>query len=227
MADVIDKLTICIDPGHGGHDPGALGPFGEKEADVVLSTSLLLRDFLIAQGFRVVMTRSINVFIPLSERADFSNSAAADFFLSLHCNSAERAEARGIEIFTTPGETAADPFATDIFQSVLTEFPDHLARKDLADGDPDKEAKFTVLTETRAPAALLEMEFIQSSWGAKFLSNPANQQRMALAIGRGIITHTNRSAGTRDIQIPDDLDISSSNLARARKLITEGLALLG
>ena len=80
--------TIVIDPGHGGRDPGAIGPNGVKEKDVVLAVGLALRDELGKKSnLNVFMTRTTDKFIPLRERTQFANKKNADLFISIHANS--------------------------------------------------------------------------------------------------------------------------------------------
>ncbi|MEF3168678.1 MAG: N-acetylmuramoyl-L-alanine amidase [Deltaproteobacteria bacterium] len=91
---------IVIDPGHGGKDPGAIGPSGLKEKDVALSLSRKvakeLRDKL---GCDVILTRDRDVFLPLEERTAIANAKKADLFVSIHTNAAPNPDARGIETY--------------------------------------------------------------------------------------------------------------------------------
>jgi N-acetylmuramoyl-L-alanine amidase len=90
---------IVIDPGHGGHDPGAQGK-GIDEADLVLDVALRLEKLLLKQpGVEVVMTRRTDEFIPLEERTAMANREQADLFLSIHANASEDTRARGIETY--------------------------------------------------------------------------------------------------------------------------------
>lgn len=92
--------TIVLDPGHGGHDPGAVGPNGLYEKDVVLDIALKLKKVLSEnQAFKVFMTRERDVFIPLVERTAFANSKNADLFISIHTNASLDRNARGIETY--------------------------------------------------------------------------------------------------------------------------------
>lgn len=97
----ISKIRrIVVDPGHGGHDPGAVGPSGLQEKDVVLAIGLKLRQMLRDElGLDVVMTRSTDVFIPLEERTAIANKVNADLFLSVHANAAPNRNASGIETY--------------------------------------------------------------------------------------------------------------------------------
>ncbi len=97
---VPEVLTVVLDPGHGGHDTGAVGPSGLLEKDVVLDLALRLRRLLRDRlGVRVIMTRTEDIFIPLQERTAIANRAKADFFVSLHMNGAAKRGAVGFETF--------------------------------------------------------------------------------------------------------------------------------
>jgi N-acetylmuramoyl-L-alanine amidase len=90
---------VVIDPGHGGHDPGARVK-GLNEADLVLDVALRLEKLLKAQrGVEVVLTRRSNAYIPLEERTALANRESADLFLSIHANASENPKARGLETY--------------------------------------------------------------------------------------------------------------------------------
>ncbi|MCY4378403.1 MAG: N-acetylmuramoyl-L-alanine amidase [Candidatus Dadabacteria bacterium] len=96
--------TIVIDPGHGGHDPGAIGPSGLREKDVNLKIAKRLRQRLIEEGKsfgieNVYLTRSSDRFIPLEERTAIARKRKADIFISIHCNGARTKKAHGIETY--------------------------------------------------------------------------------------------------------------------------------
>jgi N-acetylmuramoyl-L-alanine amidase len=96
----LSARRIVIDAGHGGHDPGAIGPGGYQEKDLVLDVALRLEKILRADlGADVVMTRATDVFIPLEERTAIANAKGADLFLSIHANSSRSRAARGIETY--------------------------------------------------------------------------------------------------------------------------------
>lgn len=99
---------IVLDPGHGGHDPGASGA-GEYESQVVLDVSLRLELLLQEAGFDVVMTRRSDQFVPLEERAAIANREHGDLFLSIHANASRNQNARGIESYVL--NFATDPAA--------------------------------------------------------------------------------------------------------------------
>ena len=97
----VDRLlVIAIDPGHGGEDPGAIGPSGLKEKDVVLAVALQLRDRLNAKpGVRVLLTRDSDFFVPLGERVKKAERVQADLFVSIHADAFFTPEARGASVF--------------------------------------------------------------------------------------------------------------------------------
>jgi len=91
---------IVIDPGHGGHDPGASSPTGTHEKDIVLQIGMKLSQKIREElGIDVVMTRSTDVFIELQERTAIANKVGADLFVSIHANASLNRAANGIETY--------------------------------------------------------------------------------------------------------------------------------
>ena len=97
----VDRLlVIAIDPGHGGEDPGATGPTGLHEKDVVLAIALQLRDRLNAKpGVRVLLTRDSDFFVPLGERVKKAERVQADLFVSIHADAFFTPDAKGASVF--------------------------------------------------------------------------------------------------------------------------------
>jgi N-acetylmuramoyl-L-alanine amidase len=94
------KKIIVLDPGHGGNDPGAIGPTGYREKDAVLDIGLKLRNRLRElKSLKVYMTRDDDTFIPLKDRTIFANRKKADLFVSLHCNSSPAARVSGTRAY--------------------------------------------------------------------------------------------------------------------------------
>jgi N-acetylmuramoyl-L-alanine amidase len=103
-------IIVALDPGHGGEDPGAIGPTGLREKDVVLAVALALREKLNAlPGMRVMMTRDGDFFVPLQERVRKARRVQADLFVSIHADAFYRPEARGASVFalSTRGATSS------------------------------------------------------------------------------------------------------------------------
>jgi N-acetylmuramoyl-L-alanine amidase len=97
----IDRLVVvAVDPGHGGEDPGATGPSGLHEKDVVLQIAMQLRDRLNAHpNMRAMMTRDADFFVPLHERVKKARRVQADLFVSIHADAFLTPEARGASVF--------------------------------------------------------------------------------------------------------------------------------
>jgi len=109
----VDRLVIvALDPGHGGEDPGAVGPTGLREKDVVLAVALQLRDKLNAvPGMRVMMTRDADFFVPLNERVRKARRVQADLFVSIHADAFFKPEARGASVFALSTKGASSSAA--------------------------------------------------------------------------------------------------------------------
>ncbi|MDB9341592.1 MULTISPECIES: N-acetylmuramoyl-L-alanine amidase family protein [Cyanophyceae] len=174
-------MKICVDPGHGGTDPGAVGkdPFVLNEKDVNLSISLLLQKELEEKGHTVFLTRDTDIAVSLSGRATFANNKNADIFISIHCNSAGTNKAEGIETWIFADSKAGRKIAESVQKSLVATFSNHKNRG-------VKEANFQVLRETEMPAILVECEFLSNPTQLQFLSDQENQEKIAKAITSGI-----------------------------------------
>lgn len=107
-AEVSRLLTIAIDPGHGGEDPGAIGPNGTMEKDVVLNIALRLREKLQAEpGVRVLMTRDSDFFVPLATRVSKARAVSADLFVSIHADAFVLPHAKGSSVFVLSDRSAS------------------------------------------------------------------------------------------------------------------------
>jgi len=109
----VDRLVIvAIDPGHGGEDPGAIGPTGLREKDVVLAVALELRKRLDAlPNMRAMLTRDADFFVPLHERVRKARRVQADLFVSIHADAFMRPEARGASVYALSEKGASSTAA--------------------------------------------------------------------------------------------------------------------
>lgn len=103
---------VLLDPGHGGADPGAIGPAGLHEADVTVDIARRAAKALAQDGVTVVVTRDSDKTVSLEERAALANSSAADLFISIHCNAADNHNKRGIETYVL--DTGSDVVANRV-----------------------------------------------------------------------------------------------------------------
>lgn len=167
--------VVCIDPGHGGYDPGAVG-CSLEEATVNLQVGQALFDLLTADpDFTPIMTRNSDVFVSLQARSDYANDAGADRFASLHCNSYD-GSATGIETYCYTYGSLSSFDQRDWIQHVMTDTWPNL---------PDrggKTAGFSVIKYTGMPATLTEMAFIDNcATDATYLASPSRRQEAAEA----------------------------------------------
>jgi N-acetylmuramoyl-L-alanine amidase len=192
--------TICLDPGHGGRDPGNRAG-NQAEKNYTLRLAAELRDQLQAAGFRVVFTRATDKFVELAERPALAQSRGADLFVSLHFNGAANSGAQGIEVFSlTPagaastnarGEGANSPGSAgnrNNSQNLLLAY--HLQRALLLQlKAPDRgvrRARFEVLRGATMPAVLVEAGFLSHPEEGKKIQSSEYRQQMARAIVAGI-----------------------------------------
>ena len=173
---------ICLDPGHGGSDYGAIGPAGTAEKDVNLSITLKAKEELEKYGAEVLLTRSDDTYISLKDRSKFANDRNCDLFISSHENSAakQRRIAHGTETFWyTKGDEHDKKLATELQKNSVE-----------AIGLTDrgvKQANFAVLRNAEMPAALMESAFISNPDEEKLLTDPAFQQKVAMAVAKSIL----------------------------------------
>jgi N-acetylmuramoyl-L-alanine amidase len=174
-------MKICVDPGHGGTDLGAVGsvPFHLEEKEVNLATGLLLEAELEALGHWVVLTRRVDRTLGLVPRAEFANRLGADLFVSIHANAAASPAAEGFEIFHFPESQKGAQIAERVVATVALALPDHRNRG-------VKDANFAVLRLTDMPAILVELEFLTNPTQLEFLADPANQHLLSSALAVGI-----------------------------------------
>jgi len=152
---------VCLDPGHGGEDAGAVGFRGLREKDVTLDVAKRFKRILEAEGYEVMMTREGDYFIPLNKRVEKINGSRCDIMISIHADASKNREGRGI---TTYINRSFNPRAklghnsillADIIQRNLVDWTDGQDRGIQTGG-------FYVLRKTRVPGVLVETSFISN-----------------------------------------------------------------
>lgn len=194
--------TVVLDPGHGGHDRGAVSRYG-FEKDFALDVALRARRQLEKAGYKVVMTRSSDIFIPLEERPAIANRLPNSIFVSIHFNSSNsNAEARGFEIFSIaprgapatndstpserdlreePGNSVEIPsgaLAGSVYHALLGQVP-------MVDRGV-KHARFAVLRLCERPAVLVECGFVSNDAEGSLISSATWRARLANAVVDGV-----------------------------------------
>ena len=173
-------MKICIDPGHGGRNTGAIGtdPFRLEEKEFNLNLSLLLEGEFERRGHWTVMTRRRDRSLSLQARANFANRLGAELFISIHANGAETPAPEGMEVYHYPGSAAGANAANHVLENMIAIFPEHKNRG-------VKEANFAVLRLTDMPAVLVESEFLTNPTQLRFLADQENQRNLAFGIANG------------------------------------------
>jgi len=173
--------TIVLDPGHGGHDSGAVNGARLEKTDN-LNLALAVQRRLQAAGQQVIMTRSTDVFIPLAERSAISNRNNADIFVSIHRNAFENPLANGYETFVKMNPSALDmQYARNVHNEIINVAhpPNGWTDRGI------KQGNFAVLRATNAPAQLLELGFITNERDNQIFDR--NFDAYADAITQGIL----------------------------------------
>ncbi|MBM7622690.1 N-acetylmuramoyl-L-alanine amidase family protein [Sporohalobacter salinus] len=177
--------TIMVDAGHGGADPGAIGPDGTMEKDVNLNISKRLAALLREAGANVKMSRKSDKYITLWDRTNEANKLNCDIFVSIHANSHKRNEASGIETYVYPGSYGDTLVLAKKVQNTLYE------KVKL----PNRGVRFEnlyVLENTNMPSILVEVGFLSNRKEEKLLNDPEFRQKSAQGIYKGIIAFFNR-----------------------------------
>lgn len=180
IKDGIKGRKIVVDPGHGGNDPGAIGPNGIKEKNVVLGVGLELAELLRLAGAEVIMTRDSDYFIDLVPRADIANNWGADLFISVHANSAATTAAGGSETYSY--NRASTTYSAELAKCIQ----DRLVQGVGLQNRGTRTANFSVLRNTVMPGVLVELAFISNPHEESILADSNEQKKMAEAIFKGI-----------------------------------------
>ena len=172
---------IAIDPGHGGIDLGAHSHLYE-EKQIALKVSLLLRKYLEKRGYRTVLTRTKDEYVPLQQRANIANELKCFALISMHCNTAKSTQAHGIEIFYTK---KTDPWRSDKSKQMAQVILSELIYQTKAKSRGVKEANFLVIRETKMPAILIETGFLTNEKELNKLKDDGYLETIAKSIAQG------------------------------------------
>lgn len=184
-------VLIAIDIGHGGRDPGAISKIlNMRESDIILDVGHRLNQLLLDLGFRTIMTRKDDTFIPLFERAEIANAANADLFISIHANSVggNRPEIHGVENLFYPSERNPEDNRNnrqlaEIFQRVMVEHLDAFDRGIFA------RPNLVVIRETKMPAIITEIGYLSNPQEEAKLATPEYRQRVAESLFYSILAY--------------------------------------
>ena len=168
-------FVVIVDAGHGGMDKGAeFENLAEKEVNLIISEKLMeLSD---DREVEIILTRTSDELITLSDRVDFVNNQHADLLLSIHCNLSENSNSKGVEAYY---------YEDGEYKSIAHLYSKLLVAeqiKSISDKGIIKTASFTMLKSTNCPAILLELGFLNNKSDHERLKDPAHQDQIATSI---------------------------------------------
>src|SRR5438552_15505674 len=171
-----ENVTVVIDAGHGGHDRGGIPGQRIAEKVMTLDVAQRLRNVLEASGYRVVMTRDSDVFVPLGTRVAIANSYRNAIFVCVHFNATKRMGASGIETYFYSRDSL--PLASAIHHFVVGGAPS--ASRGV------RRRGYYVLRKTSIPAVLVECGFLTNPTEAAYAQTASYRQKLAEEIAAGV-----------------------------------------
>ncbi|MCL1916903.1 MAG: family 10 glycosylhydrolase [Peptococcaceae bacterium] len=184
-AQPLQNLTILLDPGHGGAEPGALGPLGAKlpEKTINLSISHKVKQELERFGATVEMTRTDDSDVPLGDRVEKNRALRPDLFLSIHANSVEESKdaAQAMGVSTWHKERVSEDFSAFMCQFLWNDMNrPHTGHN---------QSNFYVCRPTWTPSFIVETGFMCNPKEFSWLINEVEQNRLANSIARGVVAY--------------------------------------
>jgi N-acetylmuramoyl-L-alanine amidase len=206
------STTVVIDAGHGGHDRGGIPGQRIAEKEMTLEVAQRLKKVLTADGYRVVMTRENDVFVPLGTRIAIANSYRNAIFVSVHFNSARRLGADGIETYFYGRDSL--PLASAVHHFV--------AGGALSPNRGVRRRGYYVLRRARVPAVLVECGFLTNPTEAAYIQKSSYRQKLAEEIAAGIRGRSNVRSSTSTtavatIPLQSYIDQTKVSSKRSRK----------
>ena len=208
------STTIVIDAGHGGVDRGGVPGQRIPEKEMTLEVAQRLKKALAADGYRVVMTRENDVFVPLGTRVAIANSYRNAIFVSIHFNSAKRVGADGIETYFYSRDSLPLASAVHYFVAGGAPSPNRGVRR----------RGYYVLRRARVPAVLVECGFLTNPTEAAYIQKSSYRQKLAEEIAAGIRGRSNVRSSTSSTAVAtiplqpyiDQTKVSSSKRSRKK-----------
>jgi len=186
------SAVVVIDAGHGGFDRGGIPGQHIAEKTMTLDVALRLQKVLQDAGYRVVMTRESDVFVPLGTRVAIANSYPNGILVCIHFNAARRSGASGIETYFYNRDSLA--LASAVHYNVAGGAP--------SSNRGVRRRGYFVLRRTRIPAVLVELGFLTNPTEARYVQNSSYRQKLAEEIARGIGGRNSVRASSLGTNIP-------------------------
>lgn len=176
---------ILLDPGHGGHDPGAISFSGKFEKNINLDVAATLKEILNSLGATVHMTRTKDVYIANKERGKAADKLGADILLSIHHNSLNNSNYFGLSTYYNTIKYKDKAYGYDLAEAVYL----HAVTINGVYRDGILDRNYEVLRETNTPAALIEIGFMSNPTEEMNIHNLSFQSAMAQKIADGIVDY--------------------------------------
>lgn len=191
------KITIIVDPGHGGRDPGKVGVNGALEKDINLCIALKLKQFLELNDINVIMTREEDIGLysesdsnrkaaDMRKRVEIIKNSDAVVAISIHQNSFPQEDQKGAQVFYYKSSDTSKEYA-EIMQAQI--------KKTLKDGNRRKAKSndnYYMLKKTDCPIVIVECGYLTNNEEAALLIDEKYQEKMAWAIHLGLISYINK-----------------------------------
>lgn len=188
-------MKVLIDNGHGSNTPGKCSPDKRlREYAYTREIAVRLEYELRKRGIDAERIVKEEIDVPLAERCRRVNEykATQAILVSIHCNAAgcgDWMQGHGWEAWTCVGQTKADKLATCLYEAAEKCLPDMKIRKDMSDGDPDKESQFYILKHTKCPAVLTENLFQDNKEDVAYLLSEEGKRAIVELHVKGIIKY--------------------------------------
>ena len=161
-----------LDFGHGGKDPGAIGPTNLKESDIALKIGMMVKEKLENAFEKVITTRDNDKYYSLDYRTKKANNENCDYFISIHLNSATNTSAKGCEVWLYDDNSKLQTLANNLCNNLATKI-----------NTPNRGVKYSkklaVLKNTKMPALLIEIDFISNKEVENYLRNDKNLKNIS------------------------------------------------
>ena len=175
-----------LDFGHGGKDPGAIGPTNLKESDIALKIGMMVKEKLENAFEKVITTRDNDKYYSLDYRTKKANNENSDYFISIHLNSASNPSAKGCEVWLYDENSKLQTLANNLCNNLATKM-----------NTPNRGVKYSkklaVLKNTKMPALLIEIDFISNKEVENYLRNDKNLKNISDTISSTLLSFVNKS----------------------------------
>ena len=175
-----------LDFGHGGKDPGAIGPTNLKESDVALKIGMIIKENLENALEKVITTRDNDQYYSLDYRTKKANNEDSDYFISIHLNSATNTSAKGCEIWLYDENSKLQTLANNLCNNLATKM-----------NTPNRGVKYSkklsVLKNSKMPSLLIEIDFISNKEVENNLRNDNHLKNIADTISSTLLSFVNKS----------------------------------